>query len=312
VIEYEESLEGVKFVKKILIYNPYSGDKRFKDALDSCAEVFCNAGDMTHIVRTTTMEAVETVIKELDESSQLIIAGGDGTINMAINAMKRHGKDNPLGIIPAGTANDFASFLDIPKDPRAAAEAIANGHVISADLGCVNGLYFNNVCGGGLFINVSHSLSSDNLAKSIFGKLAYYIKGLGQLPNITPLKLRITTKTQVYEEDFALFLTLNSGGCGGFNRIAPFARVDDGYLDFIAFRSMSMTDIAGLFLKILAGEHLEDPRIIFSHEESVTVESLDNNHIDTDVDGEPGPKMPLEITCKKGALKLIVPPTYQR
>jgi diacylglycerol kinase family enzyme len=164
-----------------------------------------------------------------------------------------------------------------------------------------------NVCGGGLFINVSHSLTNDNLAKSIFGKLAYYIKGLGQLPNITPLPLRIKTNTAFYEEDFALFLLLNSGGCGGFHRISPDASICDGLLDFVAFRSMSMKDIAGLFPKILTGEHLADRRILFSRETYVHIEYLGTDKVDTDVDGEPGPPMPLEITCEKGAIKLLAP-----
>jgi len=295
-----------------LIYNPFSGDRRFKDVLDSCAEIFYDAGFLTNIVRVTTEKTINAAVQGISDEYAVVVAGGDGTVNMAINAMKCHGKETPLGIIPAGTANDFASFLEIPKEPRQAAEAIASGRVISADLGCANGQYFNNVCGGGLFINVSHSLANDNLAKSIFGKLAYYIKGLGQLPNITPLKLRITTDSGIYEEDFALFLVLNSGGCGGFNKLSPNASISDGYLDFVAFRAMAMKDIAGLFLKILTGEHLEDRRILFSHETYVEIEYLGNDHIDTDVDGEPGPKMPLIITCERGALNLIVPKTYNR
>ncbi|MCL2223824.1 MAG: YegS/Rv2252/BmrU family lipid kinase [Defluviitaleaceae bacterium] len=299
-------------MKKLrLIYNPFSGDRRFKDALDSCAEIFFDAGYLTNTIRVTTEETMETAIAELTNEDALVISGGDGTVNMAINAMKRNGKTTPLGIIPAGTANDFASFLEIPKEPRQAAEAIANGYVISADLGCANGQYFNNVCGGGLFINVSHSLTGDNLAKSIFGKLAYYIKGLGQLPNITPLPLRITTDSATYEEDFALFLVLNSGGCGGFNKISPNASINDGYLDFVAFRAMAMKDIAGLFLKILAGEHLEDHRVLFSHETSVSIEYLGTDPISTDVDGEPGPEMPLKITCEKGGLNLLVPKGFK-
>jgi len=299
-------------VKKIkLLYNPYSGTGRFKDALDSCADIFSDAGFLPYIVRTGTPEAVDAAVAHLDESYHaLVVAGGDGSVNMAVSALKRHGKQTPVAIIPAGTANDFSSFLDMPKDPRSAAEAIAHGQIIHADLGVANGKYFVNVCGGGLFINVSHSMSSDTLVKSIFGKLAYYIKGLGQIPNITPLRLRITTSSGVTEDEFALFLTLNSVGCGGFNKMSPGASIEDGCLDLIAFRSMSMKDIAGIFLKILSGEHLKDPRVLFSHENYVKIEQLCNHHIDTDVDGEPGPKMPLLITCEKGSLPLIVPPGY--
>ncbi|MDR0271826.1 MAG: YegS/Rv2252/BmrU family lipid kinase [Clostridiales bacterium] len=299
-------------MKKIqLIYNPFSGDRRFKDALDSCAEIFFDAGYLTSITRITTEDGINAVIKDVKNDDRIVAAGGDGTINMVINAMKRHEKESPLGIIPAGTANDFASFLDMPKDPRGCAETIANGRIISADLGCANGQYFNNVCGGGLFINISHSMSNDTVFKSIFGKLAYYIKGLGQLPNITPLKLRITTPSATIEDEFALFLLLNSGGCGGFHKISPNASITDGLLDFVAFRYMPMKDIAGLFPKILAGGHLEDHRILFSHESSIKVEHLGTDKIDTDVDGEPGPKMPLSITCEKGALSLIVPNNFK-
>jgi YegS/Rv2252/BmrU family lipid kinase len=295
-------------MKKIrLVYNSFSGDRRFKDALDSCAEIFFDAGFLTNIIRVVNEEAMDDTVEELCEGDRLVVAGGDGTVNMAINAMKRRGKDVPVGIIPAGTANDFASFIDMPKDPRAAAEAIVGGRVISADLGCANGQFFNNVCGGGLFINVSHSIGNDTLAKSIFGKLAYYIKGLGQLPNITPLRLKITTPAATHEDDFALFLLLNSGGCGGFHKISPGASISDGLLDFVAFRYMAMKDIAGLFPKILAGDHLNDHRVLFSHEKSISIEHIGTHHINTDVDGEPGPKMPLNITCEKGALQLIVP-----
>ncbi|MCL2197967.1 MAG: YegS/Rv2252/BmrU family lipid kinase [Defluviitaleaceae bacterium] len=288
-----------------LLYNPYSGDRRFKDVLDQCAEIFFDAGYLTSIIRVTTERAMEEAIKSLTDEHALVISGGDGTINMAINTMKHHKKETPLGIIPAGTANDFATFLEIPKDPRAAAEVIANGKIISADLGCANGQYFNNVCGGGLFINVSHSI--DNLTKSIFGKLAYYVKGLGQLPNVMPLKLKILTPQAEYEDEFSLFLVLNSGCCGGFNNISPIASINDGLLDFLAFRSMSIPDIVGILIKILAGEHLDDPRVLFLHESSIEINYLGNDPVDTDVDGEPGPKMPLKITCEKGAINLIVP-----
>lgn len=293
-------------MKKVkLVYNPFSGDRRFKEDLDSIAEIFFDAGYITNIIRISTPDAIEPVVQSITDEDIFVVSGGDGTLNMAVNALKHHKKSTPLGIIPSGTANDFASFLGLPKEPLRAAHAIAHGKIISADLGLVNGHYFINVCGGGLFINISHSMGND-ISKSIFGKLAYYIKGLGQLPNITPLKMRITTGSAVYEEDFALFLVLNTGGCGGFNKISPNASISDGFLDFVAFRAMAMTDIAGLFLKILQGEHLDDRRILFSQETAVTIENLGDSNVDTDADGEPGPKMPLNITCEKGALNLVV------
>jgi len=116
-----------------LIYNPHSGDGRFRDSLDDCAEVFYNAGCETHLVRAVNKDILDASVAAMDDDyTALVVAGGDGTINLVVNALKRHGKNIPLGIIPAGTANDFASHLKIPKDPVDAVKSIANGVIIPA------------------------------------------------------------------------------------------------------------------------------------------------------------------------------------
>lgn len=82
------------------------------------------------------------------------------------------------------------------------------------DVGCVNGRYFINVCGAGLFTNVSQTVNID--LKNLIGKMAYYLKGAGQLPSFRPFKLRVEANGEVYEDNFILFLVLNSGSAGGF------------------------------------------------------------------------------------------------
>jgi len=293
-----------------LIYNPNSGDKQFKNALDSCTEVFQGAGYETHLFRATSREQMDSAIADIDADA-LVAAGGDGTINLVVNAMKRHNKDIPLGIIPAGTANDFASFLKMPKEPKEAAEAIVGGRIMDADLGLVNGQYFINVCGAGLLANVSQTI--DNQFKDSLGKLAYYIKGIGQLPNFTPIPLRVIAGTQSFVDDFFLFLVLNGGGAGGFDRLSATAKIDDGMLDFIGFKAISMIDVAALFLKVLSGDYLEDRRVVFLREKELIIEHMgqEEDIIDTDTDGEKGPDMPLKITCKKDAIRLFVPTMYR-
>jgi YegS/Rv2252/BmrU family lipid kinase len=301
----------VKNVQTVtLLYNPYSGNGKFENEVEGCVESFANAGKTTKVVSITTIEEMEEEILALPPENELVVCGGDGTVNLAINIMKQHKKNNPLGIIPAGTANDFASFLGLPKKPSDAACAIANGNVISADLGVANGKYFINVCGGGLFINISHSVSSGSIAKNLFGKLAYYIKGIGEVAKNTPFRLKITTPTEVFDDDFALFIALNSSGCGGFHSVSPEAKIDDGLLDFVAFKYMPTMEIAGIFLKILSGNHLSDNRVIFFREKEIKIEQFCETHVETDVDGEIGPDMPLNISCEKGAIQLIVPRRY--
>jgi len=297
-------------MKKVkLIYNPFSGDKRFKDHLDIYAEVFHYSGWETHLVRAVSEKSLDESIQDIDSNYALVaVAGGDGTVNLAVNALMRHGVDIPLGILPAGTANDFANFIKMPRDHRAAAQAIAEKIVVPVDLGMANDRYFINVCGVGKLFNVSQAIRGQ--FKGALGKLAYYLKGVGSFPNMPPTGLRITTASQVIEDEFFIVLALNSSGAGGIERLSATASIDDGLLDVLAFPAMSMIDAAGVFIKVLTGEHLEDRRVIVMREASIKIECIDGYGVGTDVDGESGPDMPFNISCKKGALQLIVPPQY--
>jgi len=297
----------------VLVYNPYSGKRRFKYALDDFVDVMQHAKYMTHVVRATNDDVLEATIKSLDESySAVVVAGGDGTVNFTLNALKRHNKDIPLGILPVGTANGFSSCIKMPTSPRIASEAIIKGRVIAADLGLANNRYFINSSGGGLFTNVSHDLTLDTKSKRIFGKTAYIMKGMAQLLNIKPLPLRITTPKQIIEEEFSVFITLNSRNSGSFSKMAPDAQIDDGLLEFVAFRATSLKDLIAVYPKILRGTHLNDRRVLYLRESSFKIEYIGKRYVATDVDGERGPDFPLNITCEKGAQSLIVPALYDR
>jgi len=297
----------------LLIYNPFSGKRHFKYALDGFVNVMQTARYQTHLVRATDDYALEMAMQCLDDSYvAVVVAGGDGTVNFTLNALKQHKKDIPLGILPVGTANGFSSCIKMPASPRAAAEAIVNGKVIAADLGLANGRYFINSSGGGLFTNVSHDLTLQTKSKRIFGKMAYVLKGLAQLVRVKPIPLRITTPTQVIEEEFSLFIALNSRCAGSFSRMAPDALIDDGLLDFVAFRATSVSGLALVYPKILRGTHLKDKRVLHLRESSLKIKYIGDLPGNTDVDGEPGPKFPLNITCEKGVQALIVPPQYNK
>ena len=303
-----------------LVYNPAAGDKHFKNSIDDCAAAFQKAGYQVNLLRATSFDLLDNAISVMDESA-VVAAGGDGTINLVVNALMRHKKDVPLGIIPAGTANDFAAYLKMPKDYKSAAEAIVSGRVMRADLGLANNKYFINVCGGGMLANVSQQI--DTNFKDALGKLAYYLKGLGQLPNFMPVPLRISTPNHTLEDEFFLFLILNGGGAGGFDRLSTTAKIDDGMLDFVGFKAMSMIDIAAIFLKVISGDYLEDRRVVFLRDQKFLIEHIvpaaneniytrsEIRNVDTDIDGEAGPQMPLNITCEKEIIRLFVPEVYR-
>lgn len=297
----------------MLMYNPQAGDKGFRFALDSCVQVFQANGYETRLCRLQSPDDLESAAARLDGDCHAVIAaGGDGTINQTVNALMRTRPDLPLGIIPAGTANDFAGYLKMPKDPEEAVKALMEGRTIKADLGRVNGRYFINVCGAGLFTNISQQI--DAPFKDALGMLAYYLKGIEQLPSFVPFPVRITTPSQLLEESLYLFIALNGCGAGGLTRLSPRARIDDGMLDFIAFKAVSLRELAVLFVNILKGDFLEDSSVLFLRERDLTIEYLGEPNTlygETDIDGERGPDMPIHIECVPEAITLIVPEAYR-
>ncbi len=300
-------------MKKLkLIYNPSSGDKSFINWLDECIKAFQEGGFETHIYRSMEVGDIDKHFDQLpkDYYDAFVICGGDGSVNIAVNAIMRNNLKAPLGIIPSGTANDFANYLKMPQQIDKAAEVIAKCKTAKIDLGLVNNeKYFVNVCAAGMFANISQNI--DINFKNTFGKLAYYIKGVEQIPNFVPMNLKIINSKDTIQESIYFFFVLNSAGTGGFDKLSPGASINDGIFDFIAFKEFPIIDIPLLFVKVLSGEYLDDNRIIFFRDSNIKIECLEppknNFMLKTDMDGEAGPNLPIEIKNINNAFNIIIP-----
>jgi len=297
--------------KLLLVYNPASGQGNFCEDLDDCVRVFQRHGYLVSVFRTSvdcdTVAQTQALICG-GCPDIVVVAGGDGTLNRVVNAIMRSGCDVPLGIISSGTANDLARFIGAPTNVREACEIICSREASRIDLGRINGGdYFINVCAAGMLTNISHYVDQD--MKNRFGKLAYYIKGIEQIPSFVPLRFKITTSREVVEEELYFFYILNSGGTGGFDRLSPLARLDDGLFDFVGFRAFPIFELPALFIKVLAGDYIDDRRILFLRDKYFRVEYLQPPNNDllmrADTDGEPGPQLPIEIENIHKALPII-------
>ncbi|AMJ39638.1 MAG TPA: diacylglycerol kinase [Clostridium sp.] len=300
-------------MKKLkLIYNPFSGNKSFKFDLDVCIGIFQDGGFEVHPFRTMTEGDITKHIEQMPDDYDLIVAsGGDGTVNIVLNAMMRRKMDIPLGIIPSGTANDFATFLGFKSGQvEDACHAIANTHPVAIDLGLVNGTtYFINVCAGGLLTNVSQTVDKD--LKNVLGSLSYYLKGVEQIPNFHKIPFRITTSSQVVEEDLYLYMIMNSAGTGGFTKLSPQASIQDGMFELIAIRGRPLIELSPLFLKMLTGDHINDTKnILYLRDSYFKIECLadDFKIMESTVDGEMGPRMPFEVKVIPKAIRVFVNP----
>ena len=287
----------------ILVYNPLSGDAGFKNRLDKVIGYLKAHQCLVLPLRTDRKEdTLElAVVARIVAADGILVAGGDGTLHEVINVMLNAGIDLPVGIIPSGTCNDFATNLKISSDLEECLRLIIKGTTRSVDMGKVNDSYFLNVASAGLFTSVAHN--TETPLKNSLGRIAYYIGGLGQLPNFNSYQAKIVADGQLIEEEILLFLVMNSGMVGSFPRLAPLARVDDGKLDVIIVSKCSIAELMGLFVAILAGNHINRRYITYLQAASLHIECDAN--IESDLDGEPGPRLPLTIETVSKAVRFF-------
>ena len=290
-------MKNVKF-----IYNPYSGENVILSKLDQVVKVHQDAGYTIVPYRITQGEDVSAAFNDIKGGNYeyVLVAGGDGTVDSVVNAMAKSGVSLPLGILPVGTANDFAKFLGMPSDVVEACKQIINSDVKAVDLGSINDKYFINVASTGLFTDVSQK-TDDNL-KNTIGKLAYYLKGLEELPNFRKLKVKLESNEVNFDGEMYLMLVFNGQTAGNFN-LATRTDLSDGMLDIIVFKAIPIKSLIPLFIKVLKGEHLDSENVLYFKTDYLKVECHED--IVTDIDGEKGPDFPLEIKCIKGGLKIL-------
>ncbi len=279
----------------LLVYNPRAGNGLFKTNLDKIIDVFQKKRMVivpVRLDRSSIMNEMFQLAKR-EGFSKVIAAGGDGTINITVNAMLNNDVNLPLAVFPSGTANDFAQYFDLPHTINKMIEIATEENYTYCDIGCVNGKYFVNVAAMGFLVDVSQR--TDPNIKNTLGIMSYYLKGMSEFPKLQPITIRIESVEYTGVEKMYFMLVMNGRSAGGFRRVAPDARMDDGLLDVLLFREMPITELPGLFFKVMQGNHSGNKNVIYFRTKELYLES--DEDIGTDVDGEKGCKFPLRINC---------------
>ena len=290
--------------KILLYYNAYSGSGVFKNNLDYIVQRCQEAGYHVVPVRAAKGLVIDKVLSEMDQSeySRIIAAGGDGTVNLCVNAMIKHGIYLPLAILPAGTANDFAYYFELPSEIEYQLDIALGDRTTKADVGVVNGRNFINVAAMGAMVDVSQK--TDPNLKTAIGTLAYYLKAVTEIPQIKVLPVTLTTPKKVYKEEIYFMVVMNGESAGGFRKLSPQSSMDDGMLDVIAFRKMPIVDFAPLLFEVVHGRHPKNKHVLYFQTDRLLVES--DEDISTDVDGEHGVKLPLDFSVLAHRLNVFV------
>lgn len=281
-------------MKALLLYNTASGRGRINNRVSEITALFSKAG---YDVTPQKVVFSKNPFEGYEHIDLVVICGGDGTINFVINALKERNLDPEIGIIPVGTANDFAYALGIKSDITSAAQQIINGKVRRVDCGKVNDKYFVNVLSFGVLTTTSQQTSDKE--KHIIGRLAYLRTGFVDLLNMHSIPLSIKCNGEEHKFEAVMFLAFNGNSAGQF-KLAPKASVDDGKFDILI---LDYDNKAKTFWNMVSYLINHASRAVH-HFRTDKLEL--NCHTDerTDIDGQPGPKMPLSIECIAGALKI--------
>ena len=213
--------------------------------------------------------------------SAVVALGGDGTVNEVVNGLA--GSAVPLGIIPVGTANDFARQAGIPDDPDHAMDVILQRKPVRIDTGELNGRRFLNVSSGGVGAEATAETPPD--AKESLGPLAYAITGVRKLADLRPLSCHFTGPDFDVQCRCLMFAVGNARVTGGGTRVTPRAHLDDGLLDVCIVEARPRTDFARLLLRVRRGEHLGEPGVHYAQLPWLDVSS--RRAITVNADGEP-------------------------
>lgn len=295
---------AVRRKKILLFYNAYSGSGVFSNNLDRIIDRCQTAGFQVVPVRASRGRVINQVFQTLrqEEYDRIIVAGGDGTMNTCVNAMVRHGIDLPVAILPAGTANDFAYYFELPSDLLLQLDVALGNRTTKADVGVVNEKCFINVCAMGALVDVSQK--TDPNLKNALGQMAYYLTAMTELRQVHPIKVKLTTPDKVYNEEVYFMVVMNGESAGGFRKLSPSSSMDDGKLDVIAFRKMPIREFGPLLFEVVNGRHPENKNVLYFQTEGLMIESDEDLY--TDVDGEEGASLPLVFGVLRRRLDVFV------
>ena len=295
-------------MKKLLfVMNPYAGQRKANKFLTEILDIFNRAGYSTEVYTTACSgDGEKMVIRRAADVDLVVCCGGDGTFNETVSGVLQSGVEVPIGYIPAGSTNDFASSLGLATDVVKAARDIVSGSPRTYDVGCFGGRYFSYVASFGVFTKTSYTTPQN--VKNALGHVAYVLGGISELSQLKPHPVRLELSDGKIVEDSLLFGAIsNSTSVGGILKLAP-DKVDmrDGKFEILLVRAPQ--DAAELTECILAlqKQTYNCAMITFLSASEVKVIADPNMNRTLDGEFEPGRKQ-VHVENLYHAVQIICP-----
>ena len=223
--------------KMLFVMNPYSGMRRAVRYLADVIAMFNRAGYEVITHMTSGQGDAEQIVQQIAPRVDVVVCcGGDGTFNETVSGILKCGADVPVGYIPAGSTNDFASSMQLSTNILQAAKDIVEGTPVRYDVGKFGDRYFSYVASFGAFTKASYTTPQS--IKNALGHTAYVLEGINELSQLRKEHVRFEIDGQVVEDDFLFGAISNSTSVGGILTLDP-KQVDmaDGKLEILLVRA---------------------------------------------------------------------------
>ena len=292
-----------------LFVNPVAGRGRARSRMPRILELLEEAGVHVVVHQSTAVGNLEQQVADAvrDGATQLIVAGGDGSIHEAVNGIMEAGGNAALGAVPVGTGNDFAKAAGIPLDWEAATTLLARRIADAApprsiDLGRMNDRYFANGAGIGLDARVTKIARSYRWRIGDLVYLAAIFHAMAE--GIATPEIIVESDELGWNGPLTLANISNGPWIGGMFHIAPMAQNDDGKLELLVAAPVTRGRILQLLPKLMRGTHMAESEIVHTTAQRVKVSAL--AAVPSHLDGEVQPmQSEFEIEVLPGALRLL-------
>lgn len=221
----------------LLVLNPYAGQRKANRFLPEIIRLYNERGfECVTYITGGVGDATAYVAEHGHSFDHIVCIGGDGTLNETITGLVQSGLHCPVGYIPAGTTNDYASSIGLSGDVLQAAADAVDGTHRQFDLGSFNGRHFIYTASCGAFTRASYSTPQS--AKNILGHLAYVLEGLRDLPTIKPIRMRVDWEGGSLEDDYLFCSITNSISVGGILKLdRNLVRLNDGLFEVMLIKN---------------------------------------------------------------------------
>jgi diacylglycerol kinase (ATP) len=286
-----------------LFVNPTSGRGRGGRLLDPIASRLEEAGiAVRRIIGRNAIDASDLLRSAIAEDLDAVVAiGGDGMVHLAAQLLADG--PIPLGVIPAGSGNDIARGLDIPMDPLAAADAVAEalaaGRVRAIDAVRAAEQWYVGVLGAGFDSRVNDRANRMSWPS---GRSRYNMAIAAELRTFRPIPFTLTLDEQTWQTEAMLVAVGNGPTYGGGMRICDGAILDDALLDVTVLRPVSKLEFVRVFPRVYRGTHVTHPAVIRCRARTVALQAPD---VTAYADGERLAALPVTCEIAPGALRVL-------